>query len=226
MENRFETYFKRKDQILPSTKWHHYLEIYEKHFNRFVNKSPTILEIGVFDGGSMELWNYYFGKGSKIYGVDIDKRCLEVPNILNVDNIQVDIGDQGSVEFWKNYLKDKPKFDIVIEDGGHRPDQQITTFMLLFNHLNDDGVYLCEDLHTNYWEEYGGGYKKPDTFIEFSKNIIDGLNSQYIREDIPDIEVLKKFRSTTKSVNFYDSVIVFEKGKIKKSHEISTKTYE
>ena len=55
--------------------------------------------------------------------------------------------------------------------------QQITTFNVLLIMSKDDGVYLCEDLHTSYWLYFGGGYKRDGTFIEYSKNFIDQLNA-------------------------------------------------
>ena len=56
-------------------------------------------------------------------------------------------------------------------------EQQITTFNILFNHIKEDGVYLCEDIHTSYWLYFGGGFKRRGTFVEFSKNFIDQLNA-------------------------------------------------
>ena len=106
-------------------KWHHYFKIYNRHFKRFIGRNPTILEIGIYKGGSLEMWNYYFDGKCQIYGIDIDKNCLNIPNVLEVDNINVTLGDQSNRDFWKEYLKDKPKFDIVIEDGGHTMSQQI-----------------------------------------------------------------------------------------------------
>lgn len=44
-----------------------------------------------------------------------------------------------------------------------------TTFQEMFPELSSHGVYFIEDLHTCYWEEYGGGLGKPDNFIEYSK---------------------------------------------------------
>lgn len=132
-------------------KWHHYFKIYNRHFKRFIGRNPTILEIGIYKGGSLEMWNYYFDGKCQIYGIDIDKNCLNIPNVLEVDNINVTLGDQSNRDFWKEYLKDKPKFDIVIEDGGHTMSQQIVTYEELIDHVSDNGVYLCEDLHTSYW---------------------------------------------------------------------------
>ena len=37
-------------------KWFHYFDIYERHFERFRGKNPTMLEIGVFGGGSLAMW--------------------------------------------------------------------------------------------------------------------------------------------------------------------------
>jgi limonene-1,2-epoxide hydrolase len=53
-------------------KWFHYFDIYEKHFSRFRNLKPVILEIGVMGGGSLEMWRDYFGEGAQIIGLDID----------------------------------------------------------------------------------------------------------------------------------------------------------
>ena len=48
------------------TRWTHYFPIYEKHFERFRNKPVKILEIGVLNGGSLPMWQKYFGPLSKI----------------------------------------------------------------------------------------------------------------------------------------------------------------
>ena len=55
-------------------KWHHYFDIYHNHFCRFRDLPITILEIGVYKGGSLQMWKNYFGPKAKIYGVDIDQR--------------------------------------------------------------------------------------------------------------------------------------------------------
>ena len=205
--NKFEHFFfEKKDKILKTYKWHHYFKIYDKYFKKFIGKKPIVLEIGIADGGSLEMWNYYFDNDCTIYGVDINKDTLDVPKKLGVSNIKIDIGDQGDPEFWKEYLKDKPKFDIVIDDGGHTMKQQITTYESVYNHISDNGVYLCEDTHTSYWKMWEGGLKKSDTFIEYSKNWIDQINAYHII-GCNDF----KFREVTNSIHFYDSIVVLEK---------------
>ena len=76
-------------------KWLHYFEIYDRHFSKFMGKEITILEIGVFQGGSLELWSNYFGSKCKIYGIDINPECKKHEN----EQIEVLIGDVEDREF-------------------------------------------------------------------------------------------------------------------------------
>ena len=55
-------------------KFHHYLEIYERHFARFRGQPVRLLEIGVDHGGSLRMWRWYFGANAIICGSDINNR--------------------------------------------------------------------------------------------------------------------------------------------------------
>jgi SAM-dependent methyltransferase len=204
--NKLTDYFWNKPKQLRINKWHHYFDIYESHFNRFCGKNPTVLEIGCGGGGSLEMWNYYFDGKCQIYGVDVRPRCKQQERLF--DNVNIFIGDQGNVEFWKEFKTKVPKLDILIDDGGHTMQQQIVTFEEMYSHISENGVYLCEDLHTSYWDSHGGGFKNPNSFIEYSKNLIDKINSHHIKEeqykDLP-------FRHVTHSIHYYDSIVVIEK---------------
>ena len=51
--NPLETYFfSGQGRLL--NKWHHYFEIYHRHFKAFRGRSPVVVEVGVFHGGSLE----------------------------------------------------------------------------------------------------------------------------------------------------------------------------
>jgi len=188
-------------------KWLHYFEIYDRHFRRFKGKEVTILEIGVFKGGSLELWRDYFGSKCKIYGIDINPDCKEHES----EQIEILIGSSEDLEFLSRVKKKIPEIDILIDDGGHTMNQQIVAFEELYPILSPDGVYLCEDVLTSYWEEYGGGYKQENTFIEHSKNLIDYLNAWHSREKELDVN---NFTLSTHSMHYYDAVLVIEKRKM------------
>lgn len=192
-----------------SDKWQHYFEIYENHLNQFCNKSPTIVEIGVQGGGSLEMWARYFGPESKIIGIDIDPECANLK--YDNPNIQVVIGNQADTFFWKNFCNQVGTIDVCIDDGGHFSQQQIVTFENVFPILKLGGIYLCEDCHTSYWPEYNENLRISDTFIEYSKTYIDILNSNWINHKTAEFQRREKIATNLTNICFYDSVVVFEK---------------
>ncbi|MCM1157887.1 MAG: glycosyltransferase [Bacteroidales bacterium] len=191
-------------------KWSHYFEVYHRHFERFRNRPVTVLEIGIWGGGSLQMWKNYFGPQSHIIGIDIMEECRNYEE----EQIKIYIGSQEDREFLQRVKKEIPQVDIIIDDGGHTMNQQIVTFEELFPILAEGGVYLCEDMHTSYWPEFKGGYKNPHSFAEYSKNFVDALNARYsLSADLqPDI-----LTQTIQSIHYYDSMIVLEKGEHKMS---------
>jgi Methyltransferase domain len=183
-------------------KWHHYLEIYHRHFERFRGRSPVVVEIGVYHGGSLQMWREYFGKGAHIVGVDVNPEC----RMLAGESITVLIGDQADRRFLAQLRESFPRIDIVIDDGGHRMEQQVTAFEELYPHLQADGVYLCEDIHTSYMAEYGGGYLREGSFVEYAKALIDRLHAWYTGG--PEMQ---DFTRTTFGLHLYTNVMVAEK---------------
>ena len=184
-------------------KWVHYFDIYEKHFQRFIDKKPVVLEIGVFGGGSLEMWKNYFGNGSKIIGLDINPECKEHES----EDIEIFIGSQDDPNILNQIKSKYPNIDILIDDGSHVMSHMKKTFSEMYNFINENGIYLVEDTHTCYWKEYEGGLGERNSFMELAKALIDHLNAVHTRGAIKP----STFTSSTGSICFYDSIIVFEK---------------
>lgn len=123
-------------------KWKHYFEIYDRHFSRFRGTDVHIVEFSVFQGGSLQMWKQYFGPNTKIFGIDINPHCKE----LEEERVEILIGDQDDRSFLKSLAEKIPRIDILIDDGGHTMKQQIATYEELFSYVDQNGVYLCEDL--------------------------------------------------------------------------------
>lgn len=187
-------------------KWHHYLEIYESHLGKLRGKKFRLLEIGVFRGGSLELWRDYFGDSAIIYGIDIDPECAKFDGKAG----SVRIGSQTDTEFLASVIDEMGGVDVIIDDGSHDSMHIKKSFDYLFTRLSDGGTYIAEDLHCCYWPAYSGGYYWPWSFINQSKKLIDDMHHWYHNKG-------QRNKSTTnnlKSIHFYDSVIVFEKHKV------------
>jgi len=197
-------YFLKNNQRLIH-KWIHYFDVYERHFRRFVDKEMLIIEIGVFEGGSIEMWKEYFGEKATVVGIDINPNCKQFEDTSK--NIFVEIGSQSDPEFLKSVIEKYGRPDILLDDGSHQQGDIISAFESLYFQVKDDGVYFVEDLHTAYWAEYQGGLKLETTFVEYAKNKIDELNANWINGQLPTTEFTKR----TQGICVYDSIIAFEK---------------
>lgn len=200
-----------------SLKWDHYLSIYERHLSHYKGRDVHIVEIGVYEGGSLQLWKNYFGPECHVFGVDINPFC----KTLEEPQIEIIIGDQSSRVFLRQLKEMIPRIDILIDDGGHRSEQQIATFEELITHLQTPGIYICEDTHSSYMNEYGGGVTKRDTFINYVGKFPDALNSWHSgKTDFLSL----LFKKEVGSVHFYDSVVVVEKERRDKPFQVEAGT--
>jgi hypothetical protein len=186
-------------------KWLGYFDIYHRMFQKYRGQPITFVEIGVQNGGSTKMWSRYFGPSAKIIGVDVDPNC----KALEEDGFEIWIGDQADPEFWQEFTKKHPVIDIVLDDGGHTMLQQISTFNALFPVLSDGGVYLCEDTHTSYFPFHGGGLRKPGTFHEYVKVLIDEMHAWY---SAPLDELSEAYIAhNLYSISIFDSIVALEK---------------
>lgn len=193
-----------------SDKWDPYFDVYELYFNKFVEKKPLLVEVGVQGGGSLQMWERYFGDGAKIIGIDHESNYLCHKKNLN-NSTEICIGDQSSESFWNKFLNRVSNIDIFIDDGSHKMRDQIVTFENVFPTLNIGGVYVCEDTHTSYWKSCDGGIYSYNTFVEYSKRLIEVVNYEHVgRHELINKRLVEICKDLT-SIHFYDSMIVFIK---------------
>lgn len=189
-----------------SSEFHGYTKIYERLFEKFKHLPITLLEIGVWKGASLKMWDSFFSK-AKIIGLDN-------ANHLRNNEYNIYVGDQKDPKVISRIVDDTGTFDIVIDDGGHRYSEQITSFELLFPHLNSGGLYVIEDVGTSYWKpkKWSGGSKI--STIEYLKNMIDHVNVfgklkfSYLmkKKELPS-----KCRGDILSITFFRYLCVIEK---------------
>jgi hypothetical protein len=202
-------------------KWHHYFDIYTKHFGRYRDRPIRMLEIGVFRGGSLRMWKNYFHADSTIVGIDIDKSC-QAHEIAD-QNVFVRIGSQADAHFLDEVNSEFGPFDIILDDGSHKTHHQIISFGALFRSaLKDGGCYMVEDTHSNYWLKH---VDSDETFIDLSKQMVDMLHEPYLghketnfrqghADAIGQME-LSYLGANLGGIAFYDSIVVFDKKKRK-----------
>jgi hypothetical protein len=184
-------------------KWKHYFPAYQRHLDRFIGQSVLLIEIGVFDGGSLQLWKKFLGPFARIVGIDINDSYK-----FEEDQIAVRIGSQSDNGFLQSVLDEFGQPDVLIDDGSHNSEDQIASFRYLYPRLSKDGIYVIEDLHAAYWDREAGKVEPLGNTIEICKSMIDELHGRYLKDR------RTKFTDTTRSICFYDSMVVFERGSV------------
>ncbi|TIN50291.1 MAG: class I SAM-dependent methyltransferase, partial [Mesorhizobium sp.] len=58
-----------------SDKWSIYLSTYDHIFSEYRDRPVRILEVGVQNGGSLEIWQKYFPNAEIIVGCDVNLAC-------------------------------------------------------------------------------------------------------------------------------------------------------
>jgi hypothetical protein len=176
-----------------SAKWQGYLPQYERWLAPWRDQPVRLLEIGVQAGGSLEVWAEYFEAGQQIIGCDIDRACGQLP--YDDPRIKVVIGDVTDENTIAAIDKHTTQFDVIIDDGSHRSKDIIKAFLTLFPKLSDHGIYVVEDLHCSYWDDYGGGLFHPQSALAFFKKLVDVINQPAWGVDLAYQAFLSEFQS-------------------------------
>ncbi|RUV22373.1 MAG: class I SAM-dependent methyltransferase [Mesorhizobium sp.] len=204
-----DLFFNRSSKA-PSMKWLHYLDIYDRYLSPYRNLSRPLhfLEIGIADGGSFNVWRPYFGERAILFGIDISPSSAVKVESLGM-NCHGRVGSQADPKFLASIVEEMGGLDIVIDDGSHIAEHQLASFRTLFPLLSNGGVYICEDLHTAYWEDWQGGLRRPGTFIEVVKDIIDCLHAWYAPIDNSMSDMV--LHRSIPAIHLHDSLAVIEK---------------
>ena len=204
-----------------SHKWFSYLNEYDRLLGEYRDKPIRLLEIGVQNGGSLEIWAKYFANASALIGCDINPDCAGLR--FEDSRIAVVIGDSNDVAVTSEVLRRSPQFDIIIDDGSHLSGDIVKSFALYFPHLAPGGVFVAEDLHCSYWMQFEGGLFDPYSSIAFLKRLVDILNHEHwgvnkTREDLLNgffrkygFELDSEVLSQVHSVEFVNSIGVIRK---------------
>lgn len=127
---------------------HSYLPLYQSLFESKRESAKNILEVGIYHGGSIKLWNDFFPNAT-VYGLDIS------------DNIQCDIKNRTNVKLYTwadaynpdffNSTFSRMKFDILLDDGPHTLDSMKKFITLYSQAIDDDGILVIEDVQDWSW---------------------------------------------------------------------------
>lgn len=136
---------------------HTYADTYQKIFMDHMPRVEPIriLEVGIYGGFSLLVWRDWLKSREidyQIYGLDIDlsRFCANTGFDLNVSAFVCD--SRSEKDFSRMNLG---KFSLIIDDGSHLLEDQLSTKNNLFQYLIEGGVYVVEDVMTNEVGAFG-----------------------------------------------------------------------
>lgn len=198
-----------------SQKWDGYLDAYDSALSGRRHHRIALLEVGVQNGGSLEIWAEYFAAAEVLVGCDVDPACRALT--FGDPRIEVVVGDISELSTVEDIRRRSPDFDVIIDDGSHRSADIIAAFLALLPMVRDGGVYIVEDLHCSYLEEFGGGLFAQRSALSFFRRLTDVINRAHAGIDRlddflspilpapPTAEFLASL-SSIRSVEFLDSL--------------------
>jgi hypothetical protein len=203
-----------------SDKWSSYLSLYEAILAHRKPRIRALLEIGVQNGGSLDIWSKFLPDATSIVGCDIDARCAALT--YDDPRISVIVGDATQPVARDAILAKRTKFDVVIDDGSHVPKDVIAAFSLYWPHIEPGGLFIAEDLHCDYFPTHQGGIARGDIATRFFAELAHVINFEHWKDEAQLRIIFQRFPSlagvqmtsvigTIRSISFHNSVVVIEK---------------
>jgi hypothetical protein len=176
------------------------------------HKPVKLLEIGLGcdashgPGKSLNLWSEYFGKTGTFDIIEHNLTCaIKFKSKVN----KLFIGDQSSFALL-NTIRENERYDVIVDDGSHKRKHQISSLIALWPCLKPHGVYIIEDIMTNYRES--------TMHADYDATIIDVLNhlitlmSKEVEFKNRELDlILRKLQKTLLSVTCFREACVLVK---------------
>lgn len=176
-----------------------YFPVYDRLFAPYRDRPVTFVEIGILSGGSLFMWRDFFAPGSRIVGIDLNPDAVRWRD----HGFEILIGSQSDPDFWARALNTIGPIDIVLDDGGHRFDQQIITCESALPGIRDGGLLVVEDTHTSYLPEFGG--PSDQSFVSYAKQTADGIHNRF-----GALRATQPWEPAIWSVRFFESLVAFD----------------
>lgn len=158
-----------------------YYDVYSDLFDSMKEKNVKLLEIGVYECGSLKIWHDYFKQG-KIIG--LDRRQISNSLLKGFDRISVYQGDQTDINVLQKIINENGKFDIIIDDASHIGQVTKASYNFLFKYVKSGGYYIIEDWGTGYWENWYDGKEYHNNHYDGMVGLVKDLVDEAGRDDI------------------------------------------
>lgn len=120
---------------------HSYPPIYERLLGPYRQRKGSMLEIGVWTGGSLAMWRDW-STSLEIHGCDTEARPPYLEERDTITTHQLDAYTSDAIEHFKAF----GKFQFIIDDGPHTLESQSFFCQHYPELLVEDGLAVVEDV--------------------------------------------------------------------------------
>ena len=189
-----------------------YFENYESAFEGLQKRNLVVVEAGVLDGGSLKMWQSFFGSTSRIIGIEKNPKAVELRSL----GLEIFIADQESKADLRKVFEEIGPIDVFIDDGGHTAKGQIISSLVAAKHVRDGGFIIIEDTHSSFASDFGMPHKY--SFANWVHQVADLMDQAYlVNKGLNDQKSFKKypaelveFVSHVHEVRKFRSMTIFE----------------
>jgi hypothetical protein len=191
--------------------WHFYTPVYHELLSRRRDESLRVLEIGVggygwpnIGGASLAMWSEYFPH-ARIIGLDVEEKRLDLG-----PRVALEVGSQTDPEFLLQLNERHGPFDLILDDGSHRPRDMVVSFETLFPVMANGGLYIIEDIQTCFWPAFGGSPAGAG-ISDLAASLFRCLNHEEIRVANPQANIAPIARCV-RSMKALHNLLIIENG--------------
>jgi hypothetical protein len=127
-----------------------YTDVYARYLNEWRLRRFTLLELGVYRGNSLRMWDAFFPR-AMVIGLDLEEIAAE-----RAPQFEVTIGSQDDPRVLQGILDRHSDLRVVVDDASHITSLTIASFRYLFPRLPRGSLYIIEDVSPNTYEEWPG----------------------------------------------------------------------
>ena len=201
-----------------------YLAEYDRLLASYRDRPINLLEIGIQNNGSLEIWSKFFRNANKLVGCDINPDCADLS--YQDPRIAVVVGDANLDKTERAIASHAERFDIVIDDGSRTSDDIVKSFLRYFPKLEDGGIFIAEDPHRSHGQEFDGGLHHPYSSIAFFKFLesihsVEFVNSMCVVHKLPAVQSSLGDRFIAGQDTYQTRVASLEEKIAENEHQIS-----
>ena len=134
--------------------WRGYDRVYSKYLSSYKNSAINLLEVGIYYGYGVLAWQRYFPQG-QVTGIEVRYDVYKQREYSTIESkypefkkVNLDFFDSTEPSQWSRYRNNS--FDVIIDDGHHHPETQLSTFNNAWSKLKPGGLYFIEDISHKY----------------------------------------------------------------------------